>query len=185
MARTFGDLDQYWEPGLTLTVLGREYQLPLPSAELGLWCRRVAETAGQIHSASTEEEVQAAAAAAEDLPELPGKMSLPERVLGPVYQQMVDDKVPDPYISFCGQTAYVWIIGGEESAERFWMSGGRPEALSPGNRASKRAAAKASTGQTSGGAASGTRSRASTSGTKPRKQSSSSGAAKATRGRKS
>jgi hypothetical protein len=163
---TFTDLDRYFDPGLTLTVRGKEYVLPLPSAELGLWCRRMAQTAGEITSASTEEEVQAAVDAAKGVPDLPGaRLTLHERVLGDVYQQMMADQVPDPYIQFAGATAYVWIVGGEEQASRFWQSGGRPEAWGPTNRQERRAAQK-----TGGAAATKTRSPASTSGTRrPRK----------------
>lgn len=170
MATKLTDLDEYFSPGLTLTVLGREYTVPLPSAELGLWCRRVAQAAGELHSASTEEEMQAAVERVNALPELPGDLTLPERVLGEVHDQMVKDQVPDPYIQFCGQTAYIWIIAGEEAAERYWTSGGRPEAWSPApaNRAERRARARA--GKTSTGAAAATQKRASTSGTtSPRK----------------
>lgn len=185
MARTFGDLDRYWSPGLTLTVRGQEYTVPLPSAELGLWCQRIASTAGAIHQASTQQEIQAAVEKIESLPELDGEdLTLAQRLLGPVYDQMVADKVPFPYIEFCGNTAYVWIIAGEEAAERFWKSGGRPEAMRPANRGERRAAKKA-TGQTNTAAASATRSQASGSGTRSPKKSVSASAAKPTRGRTS
>lgn len=139
MGARLDDLDAYWSPGLTLTVKGREYTLPLPSAELGLWCRRLAEVTGEVHNASSEQEIQAAVARIEALPQLPGDLSLPERVLGDVYQQMAADQVPDPHIQFCGQTGYIWIIGGEDAAERYWTSGGRPEAQRPTNRQERRA----------------------------------------------
>ncbi|WP_025620343.1 DUF7426 family protein [Salinispora cortesiana] len=146
MGARLADLDAYWSPGLTLTVKGREYTLPLPSAELGLWCRRLAEVTGEVHNASSEQEIQAAVARIEALPQLPGDLSLPERVLGDVYQQMAADQVPDPYIQFCGQTGYIWIIGGEDTAERYWTSGGRPEAQRPTNRQARRAQNRAQTG---------------------------------------
>jgi hypothetical protein len=182
MAKKFGDLDEYWSPGLTLTVKGKEYTVPLASAELGLWCRRIAQITGDVHAASTEADMQAAVARIEALPELPGggDISLPERVLGPVYQQMAADGVEDPYIQFSGQAAYLWIIGGEEAAERFWTSGGHPEALGPTNRQERRAA-----GQTSTGGANGTRTPASTSGTRSPKMSGGSGRARRSRGRRS
>lgn len=185
MARKFGDLDEYWSPGLVLTVRGREYTVPLPSAELGLWCQRIASTAGAIHQASTEDEIQAAVEKIESLPELDGEdLTLAQRLLGPVYDQMVADKVPFPYIEFCGSTAYVWVVAGEEAAERYWTSGGRPEAVRPVNRAQRRAAARA-TGRTGTAGASATRSQASTSGTRSPKKSVSASAAKRTRGRRS
>lgn len=177
----FGDVTQYFDPGLTVTVLKREYTLPLPSAEMGLWCRTMAETAGVIDSDATDDEVNEAVAAVDDLPELPGKLTFPERMLGDVYQQMVADKVPDPYIQFCARTVYIWIIGGEEMAERYWTAGGRPEAMARGNRASRRATAS----KTSTDGASGTRSRASSSGTSSPRTSGKSATGSGSRGRRS
>jgi hypothetical protein len=182
MAR-FDDLDRYFDPGLTLTVRGKEYVLPLPPAELGLWCRRVAEAAGAVNAASTPQELEAAVGRVHALPDLPGDLTLPERTLGDAYRQMVADGVPDPYITFCGNTAYVWIIGGEQAAEAYWTSGGRPEALGPGNRASRRAAER--TGGTSTAVASGTRPPASTSGTNTRQRSRSRGRGHRSPGRSS
>ncbi|MEU4777465.1 hypothetical protein [Micromonospora sp. NPDC023633] len=182
MANKLADLDEYWSPGLTLTVKGREYTVPLASAELGLWCRRIAQITGDVHAASTEQEMQGVVARIDALPQLPGgdDVSLPERVLGPVYQQMVADRLPDAYIQFCGQAAYIWIIGGEEAAERYWTSGGRPEAWGPTNRAGRRAA-----GRTSTDAGNGTRTPASTSGTRSPTTSGGSGRARRSRGRRS
>lgn len=163
------DLDEYFSPGLTLTVLGREYTVPLPSAELGLWCRRMAIATGEITQASTEAEIQAAVERVNAVPELEGDLSLPERVLGETYAAMVAAKVPDPYIQYCGMTAYVWIISDEETAARWWQSGGRPESLARTNRATRRAATKTGGSRTAG--AGKTRSAASTSGTKSPKKS--------------
>ncbi|MFF5228451.1 hypothetical protein [Dactylosporangium sp. NPDC000521] len=177
----FEDLDRYWDPRLTLTVRGKQYTLPLPSGELGLWCRQCAAVAGEVNAASTDDELHAAVAAVEAIPDLPGKLTLHERVLGDVYQQLLDDEVPDPYIQFCGQTAYIWIIGGEGAAERYWTSGGRPELMARGNRATRRA----STQTTSTAAASATQSPGSTSGTSSRPRSRRSGRGGASRGHRS
>jgi hypothetical protein len=177
----FSDLDEYFDPGLTLTVLGKEYTLPLPSAELGLWCRRATQMAGGLDSASTDEEIQAAAELAVDLPPLPGEMTFHERLLGTVYQEMMAAHVPDPYIQFCASTAYIWIVGGEDMAKRYWEAGGRPEARGPDNRADRRANAR----KTSTAAASATKPPASTSGTSSRPRSSGSGRDRRSRGRRS
>lgn len=183
MAGKFGDLDQYWQPGLTLTVRDKEYVLPLPSAELGLWCRRVASVAGEVSAAGSAEEVQAAVDAVDALPELPGGkgITLHERVLGDAYQQMVADQVPDPYIQYCGATAYLWILAGEEAAQRYWTSGGRPEAPGPANRQERRASGQ----KTRTGGAAETPLPASTSGTTTRPRSSKGGTRSGSRGRRS
>ncbi len=186
MAR-FGDLDEYLDPGLTLTVRGKEYTLPLPSAELGLWCRRIALMAGEAGAASSDEELAEASSRARkwaaELPPLPGaeRLSFEQLLLGPVHAEMMADKVPDPYVQFCAQTAYIWLIAGEDQAERYWTSGGRPEAAGPGNRASRRANAR----KTSTDAASTTPTPASTSGTSSRPRSGGSGRARRSRGRRS
>lgn len=167
MGAKFGDLADYFDPGLTLTVLGREYVIPLPSAELGLWCRMVADMAGSAADDSSPEEQAAAAGRAAELPNLPGNMSFTERLLGDVYGRMMADQVPDPYIKFCATTVYIWIVAGEDTAARFWQAGGQsPEASGPANRAERRAAQRTSTA-----AVNGTRSPGSGSGTSSRKRS--------------
>ena len=147
----FGSLEEFFDPGFTLTVLGREYTLPLPSAELGLWCRTLTESVA-VYETAGEDDRGAAFERIARLPDLDGDLSIWERLLGPVYQQMIDHKVPDPYIQFCAWTALLNIVHGEETAQRFWESGGRPEALGPANRQERRAAQRAA-GHDTGGAA--------------------------------
>lgn len=185
MPTTLHDLDQYFEPGLTLTVQGHQYTVPLPSAELGLWCQRVATAAGAINAASSDAEIQAAVAQVEKLPELDGDLTLAQRMLGPAYDQMVAARVPHPYLEFCGATAYVWTVAGEEAAERFWIAGGRPEALrpTPNNRAERRAAQQRKTGGTRTAAETATPKAGSTSGTTSPPTSPSSGKRKRRGGR--
>ncbi|GAA3455874.1 hypothetical protein GCM10018962_77080 [Dactylosporangium matsuzakiense] len=176
MGRTFAELDEFFSPGLTLTVRGREYVVPLPSAELGLWCRRIAAVAGDVTAASTEAEMAAAAARAneraKELPTPPGDedLSFEQLLLGTAYDAMAADDVADPYVQFCAQTTYVWIIAGEDAAAQFWHAGGRPEAREPDNRAGRRAAAKTTGRKTSTAAGSATRRPASTSGTSSRRK---------------
>ena len=170
MPTKLGDLDEYFSPGLTLTVRGKEYIVPLASAELGLWCRAVATATGEISAASTEAEIRTAVGRVESLPKLDRELTLAQRMLGATYDEMTADDVPDLYIEFCAATAYIWIIAGEDQAAAYWQAGGRPEARSPANRASRRAA---STGARGTAAAGATPSRASTSGTRsPRKSAS-------------
>ena len=166
----FDDLDQYFSPGLTLTVQGKKYRVPLPDAELGLWCRRVAQTAGEVFVASTDEMghvTDRAVARFKSMPDLPGDLSFEERLLGTAYAEMMADRVPDPHVKFCAQTAFYWIVGGEETAERYWKSGGHPEAPGPRNRAERRAQQS----KTITDADTATRSPGSTSGTSSRRRS--------------
>jgi hypothetical protein len=169
MGSTFADLDEFFSPGLTLTIKGREYTVPLASGELGLWCRRTAEVAGAITESSGDAEVASAVAAAQALPDPPGadRLTLHQRVLGEdLYQQMLNDGLPDAYVVFAGLTAYVWIVGGEEAAQRYWETGGRPEQPSPANREERRALHK-----TGGAMANATRTPGSSSGTRSRRRS--------------
>ncbi|WP_438872660.1 DUF7426 family protein [Paractinoplanes pyxinae] len=160
----------------------REYTVPLPSAELGLWCQMMADAAGRIHSTSTVEEMQEIIARIEEeVPELSVEnWAMTKRVLGTAYDEMAADGVSHHHIQFCGHTAYAWIVGGEEPAERFWKSGGQGEAPGPANRQERRAA-----GRTSTASASGTRKAASSRTTKSRSASSKSTKATASRGTRS
>ena len=188
MAKLSG-LSQYFTPGLELCDVpgadgvGRAYVVPLASAELGLWCQMVAEVSGRIHAASTTDEIKDVVDRIErDLPDLDGgPLTMAQRTLGGAYDQMTADGVSHQHIQFCGATAYAWIVGGEEAAERYWKSGGRPgEAAGPANRAARRAV-----GRTSSAAAAATNTPASTSGTRSRSGSSRNGRGRGSRGRKS
>jgi hypothetical protein len=188
MAKLSG-LSEYFNPGLELAdVPGRDDQLhsyvvPLPSAELGLWCQMMAEAAGRIHSSSTADEMQKIIdLIEEEIPDLAvDTKTMAQRVLGDTYAQMVADGVDHFHIQFCGATAYAWIVGGEEAAERYWKSGGRAgEAPGPANRQERRAA-----GRTSTASGNATRSRASTRTTKSPSKSPKPTKATASRGRRS
>ncbi|MGW4467468.1 DUF7426 family protein [Micromonospora sp. NPDC004704] len=168
MPTLLADLDEYFDPGLTLTVQGRQYTVPLASGELGLWCRRMAVATGEIRGASTDEEIQAAVDRVNAIPQLPGDLTLPERVLGTAYAEMTSHGVPDAKIQYCAITAYIWIVADEETATRWWESGGRPEAMRPANRAQRRAEQN---GKHRTAVAAGTPSAGSTSGTRSRRRS--------------
>lgn len=200
MGTKLTSLETYFDPGLSLTVWGskypkpgKEYDIPLPNAEVGLWCRGILVAGGGIAGLddnATDDDVRNVVARLDEL-KMPAGMedkSLSEIVLGSAYAQMAADGVPDQLIEFCGTTAYLWIALGDEVATRWWQSGGsRPEAARPANnRAEKRAASKAKgTGATSTAAASTTRSRASTTTTSTPKKSSPATAAKRSRGKTS
>lgn len=190
MAARLSGLGKYFAPGLVLAdVPGRdgverEYTVPLASAELGLWCQTIANATMQIHRASTPEDVQEAVKLVEQLPEMDGQTSLERRVLGDAYDQMTADGVSHQHIAYCAATAYAWILGGDEAAERYWTSGGVPgEAVGPvPNRADRRASQKAgSSPTTSTGAATTTPHPASGRGTNSRRR----GRGRASRGGRS
>lgn len=186
MAGKLTGLSKFFDPGLELSLPTgrgdeeRPYVIPLASAETGLWCQMAAQAGAAMHRAldenSTEAEMQAAIERVEAMPaEGVGAPTLAQRTLGTAYDKMVADGIADAYIQFAGATAFAWIVGGEEQAERFWRSGGNPKAGSPANRAERRAEAKHTT---STGRADATRSAASTSGTTSRTRSRRSGRAR-------
>lgn len=188
MAKLDG-LGDYFSPGLELGgVPGADgtlhsYVVPLPTAELGLWCQVLAEASGRINAASSPEEMQEIIDRAEkSMPDIAvDARTMAQRILGTAYDQMMADGVPHHYIQFCGNTAYAWIVGGEEPAERYWKSGGQlGEARRPANRQEHRAA-----GRTSTDAAGATNTPASTSGTRSPSRSSRNGRAKGSPGRRS
>lgn len=182
--KRFADLDDFLigdaAPGLVLTIAGHQYAVPPPSAEVGLWCERAATAAGAVQTAATDAEVAAAAAQVEQLPELPGELTLPERLLTvPIHAAMVANGVDHVRIRIATMTTWVWIVAGEERAQAYWEAGGRPEALRPAmNRAQRRASS-------STGGASTTSSPDSTSGTRSPTKSVGGKRARRSRGRRS
>lgn len=175
----FGEITEFWSPGLTIPVFGKEYVIPLPGPKLGLWCQIIADHAPELHFAATTEEIAAALNKLEGLPELEGNLVLAQRVLGTVHAEMVADDVPHHYVKACADTAFIWIILGEDKAREFYEAGGRfPERAARENRATRRAAA----GRTSTAAVPETLTAASTSGTTSRTRSSRKGQAKGSRG---
>lgn len=144
MAR-LDELDEYLDPGLILTVRGREYTVPLPSAELGLWLQRIAQAAPDALTAADSDDPDliadvATRAARIPTPEIVRDRTLTQIVLGDdLHAQMIADGVPYPHLEHCGRTALWWILAGEQAAAAYWASGGRPEVWRPANRKARRA----------------------------------------------
>ncbi|MBN1172128.1 MAG: hypothetical protein JXA67_08130 [Micromonosporaceae bacterium] len=180
--KRLADLDAFLagdEPGLELIIGGRVYTVPPPDAATGLWCQRVTVAAGHLRAAATEAEASAAAARIDQIADLDGDLTLPERVLGPAHAAMVAGGVDHARLRIAAMTALLWIVSGDEAAEAYWTSGGRPEALRPAdNRAERRASSS------TGGAAT-TKPLASTSGTKPPNTSGGKKRGRRSRGRRS
>lgn len=160
----FRDLDEFFADFLELPIGGKTYRVPDVPAADGLWAQRIVE---EIRKAKRAGDADA------------GKLDdgderlLYQRMLGPVFDEMMADGVGWSKVTHAGMTAFIWATNDREAAEKYWESGGDPEALgsagSTQNRASRRASAAA---------ARTTQKRASTSGTKAP----SSSAARKTRG---
>lgn len=173
----FKELNDFYNPGLILPIAGVPYSIRPPSATDGLWLQQMVVRGTVIDHVSAADE----AAAPDEDPELgqaraqaiveqlsaldepPGGKTIPELVLGDVYQQMQDNGVDMMRIKHAVNTALVWIIMGEEAAARYWEHPG--ELGKASNRAERRRTSKSTA------AAKRTRKAASTSGTSSRKTS--------------
>jgi hypothetical protein len=174
---SFTDLDQLWDNALELPIRGVTYRIEDPSAEIGLYCRRLWETSFEVAAAQkdgSEDQVAAARAAVEKFAALPPPPGIPEGVelwqhlLGAEHDRMVAAGLPPGMIRHAGQTAIAWVAGGDDLAKSYWLSAGRPnaEALS---RAARRANQRSSSRST--GAATATRTPVSSSTTSSRQSS--------------
>ncbi|WP_336214381.1 DUF7426 family protein [Nonomuraea sp. LPB2021202275-12-8] len=118
----FKDLDDFFSDGLELPVGGKTYRIPAPSAETGLFCQRLAEAG-------------VAAAQGKDVPEVElddvRELELYQRVLGPVYAELIADGVSWPKLKHVAITAFMWVAGNEQAAEAYWEQGPSPEAQAP------------------------------------------------------
>ncbi|WP_242908669.1 DUF7426 family protein [Actinomadura terrae] len=135
----FEDIDEVFDSSLTLPINGKKYRIPPVSGLDGLWAQRVVE---EIRKAKNGGDVDA------------GKLNdgderlLYQRMLGPVFEEMLADGVKWDRISHAGMTMFLWTTATHDDAESYWKAGGDiPEALgsaeSTPNRASRRASAAA------------------------------------------
>lgn len=198
MGLTLGSLDQYLDEDDTLDIPinGVEYKIPPASAELGLWCQRLAM---RVDATVDGDIVTAGGKAADEAERIPlppgtGKGTPFEVVLlsQAVVDAMVADGVTWPQLRYCAVTAFWRVVGGDDIARRYYEAGGDPNALRPAeNRTERRAAAKTTRPKASGskttstaGAAT-TRTRASGTATTSRTKSATSGPVSRSRGTKS
>ena len=156
---------------------GKIYHIPEPDAELGAWCTAMF-TAGVAITMGDEPPAGVPSLQLDDDDE----MALYRRVLGDTLDELQADGYGHATIKHFGQTAFIWIAVGQESAEAFWNSGGDPKASLP--RPLRRGQARQGTASTPRTAAASTTPKVvSTSGTKPRKAPSKAPAARPSRGK--
>ena len=124
---SFRDLDEFFDSSLQLPIGGRVYAIPSPDGETGLWVQRVIALGEKTARGQQVSDDQAASLELDDDEE----RSLHERLLGPVLDDMIEDGCSWEQIKLAGNTAMVWTGFGLEAAERFWNSGGLPEAQAP------------------------------------------------------
>lgn len=61
-------------------------------------------------------------------------------ILGPAYDQMLENKEPFELVKLAASTVSVWVVSGRDDAESFWNNGGRPDRpqKAPQDRRTKR-----------------------------------------------
>lgn len=191
MPLDLGDLNQFFDGGMTATVNGKTYRIPPVSGELGLWGRRAAALRSKLGDDPTLEEL---AQVAQEIgePPTPDDLTAAEVMLSPkLHAELIADGVDDEMIKNMAGIVYARVVGGDELALAF-ARGELPNLAGPTNRATRRAAAKAAkkasgSGTTNTAEAATTRKPASGSATTTQKASAGNAKAKATasRGRKS
>jgi hypothetical protein len=92
------------DPTLDLPVGDKTYSVPSCDAPTGLW------VTGMMTGAA-EEPVEL---------DDDDERNLYQRVLGPVYDEMLADGVPWPAFKRVGSAVLLWIAFGEGAAERYW-----------------------------------------------------------------
>lgn len=114
------DLDALMDPALPLPIGGVEYRVHC-SAHQGLHLFRLFESGLRLNDDTERAEIQ--------------------RMLGPAYQQMLDNKVPWPSIVRAGRTAIFHFGHSPKLGERIWKSGdvsGNPIPPKPKRRRKRR-----------------------------------------------
>ena len=155
MAKLTGSYEeQFGDDTLELPFRDKTYVVRDPDAETYRWCMQLAKRIDNEGEAVVLDD--------------DGEQELYERALGPVFDELQEDgHTGGKVLQRCGITAFFWIVGSVDMADKYWASGGDPKAVRDlvANRASRRSGSK--TGA-SGAKASKTRSRASTSTTRTR-----------------
>lgn len=124
---SFRDLDEFFRSELRLPIRGREYVVPSPDAETGLWAQRLMATASKAADGKEVSDEQARSLDLSDDEE----RGLYGKLLGPAFDEMVADKIPWEHVKHAGMTALIWTAGNTEAAEQFWNSGGVPDPPNP------------------------------------------------------
>lgn len=137
---------------------GKTYKVPSPSAKTGLYLTGLADLGTKAAAGADLSTSDLATLQLDD----DGEKSLYQRVLGPVYDEMLADGVKWTVLQQIGQDAYLCFAMSSSVADTALSLGKAP----PPNRRTRRAVAKKTAGrrsaQASTGAATATRRRAST-----------------------
>lgn len=165
----FTNYDEFADDSITLPVGDKAYTIPGVDAQLGLWCQRLMSVALQVQQGQQPQPIPPLPALPDDPNQNPitadgngnveDDQRLYRRVLGPVWDQLLADGQSWPKIQLISQTAIFWIGSGLEMAQRFWESGGNPEAVAPSRKARRSTATAGASTTQKPSSGSGTKSR--------------------------
>lgn len=109
----FRDLDDFLTDTIDLPIRGKTYTVSAPDGETGLLCQRLLALGAQSAKGETDEK-----STLDDGDE----RDLYQRVLGPVWDEMMADKVSWPWIKRASTTVMFWCTLGLAAAETYWNS---------------------------------------------------------------
>lgn len=132
---SFQDLDEFFDPSLRLPIRGKTYVVQSPTAADGLWVMRLVTAAERQRAGEQLDDATLSGLQLDDAEE----RGMYERLLGPVLAELEADGVPWEMVKHAGMTAFIWVSGSREAAEKFWSTPSG-EAVAP-NRAARRATA--------------------------------------------
>lgn len=128
----FEDLGNWAElVGLKLPIGGKTYVLPPIGSKLGLRIVALFELGADLARG------RAPGAANEDLLDDDDEQDLFKQILGPVYDQMLEDNVPWPALKHAAMTAMMDVVYDRERAENYWLRLGK---TTPAKRPAKKPA---------------------------------------------
>jgi hypothetical protein len=128
----FQDFRDFTDAGLALPVNGKTYTIPPIDAATGLFCQSLLATSARLIAGQPVGDDDT------ELLDDAGERDLYRRLLGAAYEEMVADGVPWRALKLAAGVVFWDAAADRKTAERYWASGGRPEAAAP-SRAERRA----------------------------------------------
>lgn len=131
-------LDTFFNPTLRLPVTsGKTYEIQPVDADTGVWVTAVMGISSRAQLGNKEPTPDELARIVMDDE---AQESMYKRLLGDVYDELIEDGHNWEVIKFVGTTAMIWVTAGLEAAEEYWNAGGDPKALKKKPQDRKRSA---------------------------------------------
>lgn len=112
----FKDMGDFFDPTLPLPIRGKVYVVESPEAKLGLKVQRLVALGFAANNGVQLDDAEVSSLDLDDAEE----RDLIPRLLGPAYQEMLNDGVPWEMVKHAGETVIMWIGIGYEAAEAHW-----------------------------------------------------------------